>query len=219
MKTIQILFIFIFLVISVSNVNGYVGCPATPKEEPAPVDAETMTDFLINFDDLPEGVLSGPINISVSSITVTLQGILCKVATYYGLGTGTWDKNKVWYPDNDASPQKFLGLGDPQENSYCELSFSEPITAFSIRVASFVSAEAAVFAYDAADQQLNCENFPFVTATNANAYSVKGFNSSLTNNIKRIVIQNNYAVADLVRGTFCTGGRSLRDGRCRCKIL
>jgi hypothetical protein len=85
-----------------------------------------------------------------------------------------------------------------------------------MRVASDMYAEGGIFAFDESSEELNCHLFPWVTETNNDAYSARGFNSS-TNNIKRIVLKESYLVADLLSFIVCPDGFNLIKEICQGK--
>jgi hypothetical protein len=159
-------------------------------------------DATVTFDDVVgynANYENHPVNISAGGIIITLQGSLeCGLFDDFGLGQGGW----------------FLGLSGGGSTAFCEIVFSYPVSRFSMRVASDMYAEGGIFAFDESGEELNCHLFPWVTETNNNAYSVRGFNSS-TNNIKRIVLKESYLVADLLTFIVCPGGYNLIKGICQ----
>jgi hypothetical protein len=177
-------------------------------------------DVTVTFDDVVGYNANNenhPVNISAGGILITLQGSLeCGLFDDFGLGQGGWlGAPYKWYPDLDGtSPGWFLGLSGGGSTAFCEIVFSYPVSRFSMRVASDMYAEGGIFAFDESGEELNCHLFPWVTETNNNAYSVRGFNSS-TNNIKRIVLKESYLVADLLTFIVCPGGYNLIKGICQ----
>ncbi len=130
----------------------------------------------------------------------------------FGLGSHGWSSGSPWYPEGTGDPGYFLGL-DSTSDVYCEIIFSEAVSQFSVRVASDKGQDAGLFIYDESDQELNCNIFPAVTQSNDNAYSYRGFNST-TRNIKKIVIKDSYATADLLSFVRCPAGFDYVDGQC-----
>lgn len=200
----------------VSSVDSAVTC--SPKDEPILINTAVISpDFIVDFDvqidlDKPSNIL-----FAQDDFNVTLSGSAgCTIITVdFNLGQGGWISTEKWFPDNDTSPGPFLGLNE-DSNGACEITFSEPIGHFSVRVAAQQGVDAGLFVLDEAGEELNCNIFPWVTGLNSNSYSVRGF-SAAKRNIKKIVFKDNYSVADLLYISRCPAGYRFQDSSCTRK--
>ncbi len=217
MKTLDVLYIALLLVVAVHQAHGAANCSA--QANPTMIDTELVNpEFTFDFDVVPTLVVDWngtvALNVSAGPLVVTLRGSdNCGVWNSFGLGSGQWTGGSPWYPldVNSTTPGYFLGLNNDVD-TYCEIVFSEAVSQFSMRVASDQAQEAGLFIYNESDQELNCNLFPFAGAT-TNAYSVRGFNST-TRSIKKIVIKDSFATADLLSFVRCPAGLDWIDGKC-----
>lgn len=219
MKTILVTISFLLLVAEVAH----AAATCTPKNNPNSPMIETEIqnpEATLDFDNLIDLELTP--NITLAETVITIRGSPeCGLNTNFALGIGVWKNGFAWNPvdPESAGPGSFLGLNSlPGKNEYCEIIFSDPISRFSMRVASDKGAEAGMFIYDESDQEIDCNLFPWVTNSSDNAYAVRGY-SSLSRIIKRILFKDSFFAADLLKFSRCPEGTKLEGSLCKGKIL
>ncbi len=214
---LAVIYFFLFLV-STYPVDAAISCVS--KAEPTKIStAVANPEFTVTFDDATgfDGTAK-IVSAAGSPVDVTLIGPSCVTIQGFSLSDYAWTNTKNWYPENDASPVRFIAV-NADSNGYCDLVFSEPISYFSMRVAGTSASPAGIFIYNDADQELNCDLIPWMGAGgNDNAYGIRGFESA-TKTIKKIRIKDSYSTGDLLRGSRCAPGRTLVGSSCLRKYI